>query len=167
MPTLSNFDDSTKSLEAEIKLEGNKILVSFQLMGNGFADKFFPESSLKRKDELWKSTCFEAFWSEPGSTKYCELNFNQNGEWNIYEFASYRLPQPPVASNQYKVTGIFSKDKKLNCAIEADKNLGVLEASLTCILKVGEKTLYFATRHCGEKPDFHLRDSFILKVGLK
>lgn len=43
-----------------------------------------------RKDELWKTTCFEFFLKDKLSTSYIEMNVNDIGQWNFYRFKNYR-----------------------------------------------------------------------------
>ena len=55
------------------------------------ADRFvIPEGQPQRADELWQSTCFEAFLRVEGEESYREWNFTPSGEWAAYDFASYR-----------------------------------------------------------------------------
>src|SRR5689334_3335291 len=56
----------------------------------------------ERTDELWKTTCFEAFLRPLGETSYLEWNFAPSGQWASYEFSDYRdgmaeaeVTQPP------------------------------------------------------------------------
>ena len=44
----------------------------------------------KRADDLWKTTCFEAFLRVPGAAAYREWNFAPSGEWAAYDFTAYR-----------------------------------------------------------------------------
>ena len=48
------------------------------------------ESSKERQDNLWKHTCFEAFFARPDSEQYWELNVAPSGHWNLYQFDGYR-----------------------------------------------------------------------------
>jgi hypothetical protein len=42
-----------------------------------------------RFDNLWKTTCFEIFWSHDG-TSYRELNLSPSTRWACYDFDSFR-----------------------------------------------------------------------------
>src|SRR5687768_10522470 len=44
----------------------------------------------ERADELWLTTCFEAFLRPHGETAYREWNFAPSTQWAAYEFADYR-----------------------------------------------------------------------------
>ena len=39
-----------------------------------------------RADELWRTTCFEAFLREEGADGYSEWNFAPSGQWAAYDF---------------------------------------------------------------------------------
>src|SRR5689334_3618154 len=43
-----------------------------------------------RRDELWQTTCFEAFLRVPGGTAYREWNFAPSGAWAAYDFTGPR-----------------------------------------------------------------------------
>ena len=42
-----------------------------------------------RFDNLWKTTCFEIFWSHDG-TSYREFNLSSSSRWACYDFDSFR-----------------------------------------------------------------------------
>ena len=44
----------------------------------------------RRADDLWKTTCFEAFLRVPGTEADREWNFAPSGEWAAYDFTAYR-----------------------------------------------------------------------------
>ena len=43
-----------------------------------------------RADELWQTTCFEAFLEPRAATAYREFNFSPSGDWAAYDFDGYR-----------------------------------------------------------------------------
>ena len=126
---------------------------------------------LNRKDELWKSTCFEAFFSSIGKSEYLEINANTSGFWNAYVFDSYRSGMRPLEG----ISLIHSKFEFKDCrTVQAQFTFSLesplrnffsqkLDLSYTSVIedKNGGIT-HWAIRHCGQKPDFHLRESFVL-----
>ena len=42
-----------------------------------------------RFDNLWKTTCFEVFWSHDGNS-YREFNLSPSGRWACYDFDGFR-----------------------------------------------------------------------------
>ena len=47
------------------------------------------EDQSGRFDNLWKTTCFEIFWSHDGSS-YREFNLSPSGRWACYDFDGFR-----------------------------------------------------------------------------
>ena len=43
-----------------------------------------------RADELWRTTCFEAFLRPVGAEPYREWNFAPSGNWAAYDFSRHR-----------------------------------------------------------------------------
>ena len=126
------------------------------------SDLVWPKfKKIERKEELWKSTCFELFLSSPTDTSYIEINCSPSGSWNCYSFSGYREGMTALAGakltalkveNTGKICVSFSLPQVpnqllLGPAAILSKNKGVLS--------------YFATKH-GKKPDFHRRDHHVL-----
>lgn len=119
-----------------------------------------------RADELWRTTCFEAFVGVAGAESYREWNFAPRGNWAAYDFSAYRegMEKSDVRSPPY----IRMEDNftwwtlGATIALEADKDW---DLGLSAVLeeKDGTKS-YWALAHASEKPDFHARDCFIAKL---
>ena len=133
-----------------------------------------PIESAGRADNLWEHTCFEAFIALENSDNYLEVNLASSGQWNIYEFKNYRGSR--IEADQVFCRPIILK-AKTNFNIQAEISLsGVqwlknskkdsdLQVGLTGVieLKNREKS-YCALTHKSDKPDFHKKESFILKL---
>ena len=110
-----------------------------------------------RADELWETTCFEAFVRPLGEESYSEWNFAPSGNWAAYDFTAYREGMKPaeVGSPPYvRVEDNFTWwALGATIAIPADANW---ELGLSAVLeeKDGNKS-YWALAHGTEKPDFH------------
>lgn len=123
-------------------------------------------ASLERKDELWKMTCFEMFLNPVGQKQYYEFNFSLEGAWNCYHFAGYRFPQPPQANNEFEIEKILWKSKQLEVSIHNKTAFQKFNIGLTAVIKNKKnQTTYFALKHEGGKPDFHLASGFALQRG--
>ncbi|HEX5237247.1 MAG TPA: DOMON-like domain-containing protein [Sphingomicrobium sp.] len=119
-----------------------------------------------RADELWRTTCFEAFFRADGDDAYREWNFAPKGNWAAYDFTGYREDMRPadVGSPPY----IRMEDNftwwtvGATIAVEADK---VWQLGLSAILeeKDGTKS-YWALAHPSEKPDFHEPGCFVARL---
>ncbi len=125
----------------------------------------YDEERLMRKHELWKDTCFEFFFSIPQRDTYYECNLNTKGEWNMYCFDSYRTPQPPTETEAFRVVSIACKEGEITAVIGSQDELpSVLDCALTAVIVTTSGESYYAIAHKGEKPDFHVRESFVLEV---
>ena len=116
-----------------------------------------PQAEPERADELWQTTCFEAFLRPLGGAAYSEWNFAPSGRWASYDFSGYREGMKPaeVDSAPYiRVEDNFTWwALGATIAIPADTNW---ELGLSAVLeeKNGTKS-YWALAHPGDKPDFH------------
>ena len=145
--------------------------VGYHLSGATERVKYHPvHTSPSRKNELWRTTCFELFIKKPGNPEYWEYNLGPSGDWNVYRFIGYRsaLQQEPLVASISIETEI------------AQARLASLQATLALPpLLVGQKLAigissviedtagnlhYFALRHGGLKPDFHDPAGFVLSL---
>jgi hypothetical protein len=110
-----------------------------------------------RGDELWKTTCFEAFLRPLREERYREWNFAPSGDWAAYEFTGYREGMVPAeidADPYIRMEDNFTWwALGATIAVPADTNW---QLGLSAVLeeKDGTKS-YWALAHPGEKPDFH------------
>ena len=122
-------------------------------------------STWPRGDDLWRTTCCEAFWGTPGQPGYFELNLSPHQKrWNLYRFDEYRKPQPPCRDESFSIAAIEAGHDFLRCQLLSESVLRPVEMSLTVVAKHAAGVAYFALRHAGSKADFHLRSSFVLEV---
>jgi hypothetical protein len=117
-----------------------------------------PLSEPWRADELWQSSCFEAFLRAAGEEAYREWNFAPTGNWAAYDFSAYRadMTRAEVGSPPY----IRMEDNftwwtvGATIAVEADRQW---DLGLSAILeeKDGTKSYWALAHPAGDKPDFH------------
>jgi len=172
------------SVTGEISVQKNILHLSYSFTGN-IEDVFLPPASVtpSRKDDLWKTTCFEFFLAIKDQPQYWEFNMSPSGDWNVYHMDAYRrvgfkeeisiqkLPfevqnprvveAPRTESRQYETDIIH-----LNAVVDLNPIVlqnQFLELGITAIIqtKDGNET-YWALAHPAPFPDFHLRKGFIL-----
>jgi len=127
----------------------------------------FPEISPipARKNGLWTIGCFEMFISKNGNS-YTEYNFGFDENWECFEFSDYRTAKPQA---------LEIVEPKITCKTENDKFTQIVEFqkdiisknffSITAAIKLKNGDfLYFANKHCGQNPDFHLKSARSLKL---
>jgi hypothetical protein len=113
-------------------------------------------------DELWQTTCFEAFLSEDGDA-YREWNFAPSGEWAAYDFAAYRADRTDaeVAAPYVRMEDNFTWwSLGATIAVESGDKW---QLGLSAVLeeKDGTKSYWALAHPPGDKPDFHHRDCFV------
>jgi hypothetical protein len=120
-----------------------------------------------RRDDLWKTTCFEAFVQEEGRAAYREYNFAPSGDWAAYDFVDRRdgMAKPELANPPY----IRLEDNLTwwtlgaTFAIETGKHWRL---GLSAVIEETDGTKsYWALAHGGDKPDFHDPACFIARLG--
>ena len=156
-----------------------KVSIEFKLIGKiPLVDLGKPGlvSHQNRENFLWQHTCFEGFIGLPTEEKYWEFNITPLGGWNFYRFTSYRedmiedsrVKQIIILhtndSGQYSVTCDidFSDIREVKDHWEKGETV-LLGLSAVIEMKNGQKT-YCALKHCGERPDFHAKKSFSLRL---
>lgn len=146
-------------LEVEFRLEGETArIVPACVPGPG-----------SRRDGLWRDTCFEVFVAVAGEARYLEANLAPTQDWNVYLFDGYRLgPRPDPASSDLPRTaeqgdGILTLSCSLPLASLAPGER-VLEVGLAAVIRLdGGRAGHWALAHPGDRPDFHLREGFLLR----
>jgi hypothetical protein len=110
-----------------------------------------------RAENLWESTCFEAFLRVPGTESYREWNFAPSTAWAAYDFSSHRDGR---ADAEVAVPYVRVEDNMTWWALGATISMdakSVFEVGLSAILEEQDGTKsYWALAHPqGDKPDFH------------
>ena len=107
-----------------------------------------------RKDELWRTTCFELF-VDGADGSYREFNFSPSGAWAAYDFAGYR-------------DGMRAAEADVLIHADRDNHRFILLADvrgdfppfapvgLTAVIEEADGAIrYWATSFEPGKPDFH------------
>lgn len=157
------------------KVHFDKVLkVEFRMDGDVSAlclpDFEVDSKNRTRRHDLWRSTCFEVFFSKSsqGSSEqsYHEVNVSTSGSWNVYDFSSYRQPQVLLESSQFQVQNILKTNDGVCFEIAGDfQDSSEYQISLACVLQtIDQKIHYKALKHVSvDKPDFHTQGSRVLK----
>ena len=120
-----------------------------------------------RADNLWETTCFEAFLKAVGQDSYREWNFAPTGNWAAYDFSRYRegrsradVGSPPYIRMEDNFTW-WTVGATIADDADTQWQLG-----LSAILeeKDGTKSYWALAYPPGDKPDFHAADCFAAKL---
>lgn len=124
----------------------------------------------RRKDELWRATCFEAFVKRPIEPRYREINVAPSGDWAVYRFADYREGMENedaleiLRIEQHREPQEFMLETEIAAAqllAEADD----LRLGFSAVLEdVDGATSYWALTHPPGDPDFHHSSNFAYEL---
>jgi hypothetical protein len=160
------------TITGKISLQSNLLALHYSLAGK-VEDVFLLPTSLNasRKDELWKSTCFEFFLAIKDQPEYWEFNMSPSGDWNVYHMDSYRrigfreeTSIQHLQFNAQQEEDVFGLDTTIDLSpmIGLDQ---LLEVGITAIVQTKDgNESFWALTHPAPHPDFHLRESFILAL---
>ena len=120
----------------------------------------------ERTDELWKTTCFEAFLRPEGEPGYTEYNFAPTGAWAAYDFTAHRagMAEAEVGAPPY----IRVEDNLTWWGLGATIAVPVLHYALglSAVLEEQDGTKsYWALAHADGAADFHHGDCFTARLG--
>jgi hypothetical protein len=172
---LQPFPISSKLPQIEINgrvnRKGNILSIEYQLFGDLNAISIDPPvSTPSRQFHLWEATCFEFFIGIPGDRNYWEFNLSPSGDWAVFALDDYRqglrnelaFTSLPFQVDLYPNYITLSLEFDLSELILAEQDL---EMSVTTVIKSSQGELsYWAIKHSGKEADFHLRDSFAIKL---
>ena len=123
----------------------------------------------ERADDLWQTTCFEAFLRAAGARRLSRMEFRAVGRMGRLRF--HRLPRghdrcrgrpPPYIRMEDNLTW-WALGATIAVAADSDWELG-----LSAVLeeKDGTKSYWALAHPPGDKPDFHDPDCFAARLAL-
>ena len=151
-----------EKISVEFEREGGLLWLRFFIDDNPDFIAWPGQAPVRRADELWKHTCFEAFvMTDDG---YREFNLSPSGQWASYRFDGYREGMR-AADEVAVVDGLdggrdyVALEGKIELPFDAKK------LALSAVIETidGAKT-WWALAHPSDKPDFHHPDSFVLDL---
>lgn len=177
---------SSLNLAITYRLNGaHAVLNEINLLSDSITTK-------QKSHELWKNTCFEWFIKSKTSSKYWEFNASPSGQWNFYEFDSYRsnlkecffIVEPCFQSKLRSETVKSQASKSVPDPTISDLNSSYsfsfegslepllnhenlkkddLQLAITSVVNWKNGQIsYYSLEHGQGKPDFHSNEGFIL-----
>jgi len=116
-----------------------------------------------RADDLWRTTCFEAFVGGAGAS-YTELNFSPSGQWAVYAFDGPRkgMRDADAAVEVWLDSG--EDWIALEAGVGADLAPGAALGLTAVIEEEGGRKSYWALAHTNGAPDFHQPSCFLARL---
>lgn len=165
--------DAVDRLDAQVRRQPSSVLlVTFTLTGD-LAGVRIPRAAAPRiADRLWEHTCFEVFVAAEGAQAYHEFNLSPSSEWMAHAFRRYREGGPLADEELDPKIAVHRRERSLELTatlalnrLSADYSRDPLQLGLTAVIEDARGALsYWALRHPVEKPDFHLSETFTLRL---
>jgi hypothetical protein len=153
-----------RAIDVDLTRKPDGFIVRYCAVGTQAAVKYPPPRTPRRADDLWRTTCFEAFLATDDGGYY-ELNFSPSTEWAVYRFDGYRAamrPSDDVGTPRIEVRA-DAAGYELVASFGTQPNAARLGLSAIVEEKDGKKS-YWALAHPELRPDFHHAASFALDL---
>lgn len=159
------------TIACDIARHTDKLTVRYKLVGKMEELAIPPPADQPaRKKNLWEEMCLELFLGVRESPLYWEFNLSPAGHWNIFRFDGYRegmREEGAFSSLPFRVRNLpgsfqLTLETDLDRMIQAGQSL---DAGISAVIKKRDGGVsYWSLTHLGPRPDFHRRDSFIIKL---
>ncbi len=107
-----------------------------------------------RFDDLWKTTCFEIFWSHDG-TAYREFNLSPSTRWACYDFDSFRAGMRNAPATVAITVAISANSLQVVADIGSDLPLPATVAVNAIIEDADGVNRFWALAFQPGVPEFH------------
>jgi hypothetical protein len=130
--------------------------LTYRVRGEPNALVIPPPAGAVGTDELWRTTCFEAFFRASAAPSYVEFNFAPSGAWAAYRFDGYRAGMAPLEIAPPSISFALTASGCEQTVVLALPYDAEGRLSLTAVIEErGGRKSYWALEHQGEQPDFH------------
>jgi len=165
---------SVKSLGVALSLDGDGGLeADFDCRCQAGVLRLPDAQPAEAADDLWRHTCCELFVRAAGDAAYREFNFSPSGQWASYCFSAYRIRDASRQDHSLPAPRIefassaagWTLQARLAAAALPKAAAGQIELGIAAVLEAADGSLsYWALRHAAARPDFHIRESFVLRL---
>ena len=153
---------AVERIEVEVaRPAADALALRYIVTGNIGDIRLAPAAAPARTDELWTTTCFEAFVSDVGG--YTEFNFAPSTQWAAYRFEGYRAGMQNAPASPAIQLSLL--EARLDLRACAPLTPSAVRLALTAVIEeVNGAKSYWSLRHPPGKPDFHHADSFAYEL---
>lgn len=157
------------SIGVQVQLEPHDLVVQYRLRGQLDALRWPAMGAGGEADGLWRHTCLELFIAPEHGSAYQEFNFSPAGQWAHYAFAAERQRTDRAPSARAPLLDMRRTDSGYELVAVIDRtNLPttrVLCIGLSAVLESLDGHIsHWALHHPADKPDFHLRAGWTLRL---
>lgn len=151
------------SVEVSVRDLGEALLLTFEARGD-IGRLALPPPGEGRADELWRSTCFEAFLADAEGDGYVEINLSPSSQWAAYRFTGYREGMKLLQLAEPEVR-VAIAGERLSVAAPLALTRGARRLGLSAVVEAADGTKsYWALAHPPGAPDFHHSSAFTLSL---
>ena len=145
---------SVTAIEAEIVPTADGCRVTFVARGQIGAIAVPAIDQPGRFDNLWKTTCFEIFWSHDG-TSYREFNLSPSTRWACYDFDSFREGMRDAPAEVEATVTVSETELRLDAEIRSTLPLPATVALNAIIKDADGVNRFWALQFQPGAPEFH------------
>ena len=151
------------TLDVEARRAGRVLSLEYVLAGLVEFVRWPQAAARARTDELWRTTCFEAFVRT--AEGYVEYNLSPSGAWAAYRFDGYRERMRALEiAAPFIVTRMAQGRFVMTVDVELPKDATDAVGLTAVVDGLDGAIAYWALAHPSDKPDFHHPDSFALEL---
>ena len=185
-PHPSSPPDAIACVSVDIHRTGARLDLVYRI-GGDIARLYVPGLEAgERTDNLWQTTCAEAFIQPEGGEGYYEFNLSPSTRWAAYSFTGYRqdmanltVPVPNISAPA-KAGAQLSPSEPLGSCVRRNTHILDLTATVwlpdhiaalpwrvgltTVIEETSGRKSFWALAHPSPEPDFHNQASFLHRL---
>jgi hypothetical protein len=156
--------EAVSAIEVEAERAGEALRLRYRALGDMRRLLVPAPAFSERADDLWRTTCFEAF-VRGGGDRYCEFNLAPSTRWAAYAFDSYRAGMREFAVAPMEIETTVSETCLELSAIVLPGEAGPWRVGLSAVIEeTNGANSYWALLHPPGKPDFHHAACFDLEL---
>ena len=155
---------SITEIQAEIRPTTDGCRVTFIARGQIGAISVPAIDEPGRFDNLWKTTCFEIFWSHDGAS-YREFNLSPSTRWACYDFDAFRAGMRDAPAEVDVMVTVTENELRLEAEIHSILPLPATVALNAIIEDADGVNRFWALAFQPGPPEFHAEACRALKLG--
>lgn len=154
---------SIHSIEAEIVPTAEGCRATFVARGDVTKIAVPTVATPGRFDNLWKTTCFEIFWSHDG-TSYREFNLSPSTRWACYDFDAFREGMRDAPAEVEIAVAVSDSELRLTAEIRSSLPLPATVALNGIIEDEDGLNRFWALAFRSGAPEFHAHECRALEL---